>query len=480
MRGPPRITIPRVAAAILAMFVLVGNYYWISAIAVPKEQLVLEPVIADMIAEISESEIYNTVYSLQNFSTRVYGYPGNTYAGSYLFERLSNITGMDVEYQGGSLRNVVGTLPGISEASNTVFMVGAHYDSISSDPNNAPGATDNGGGVAIVLELARIMSQYKFNHTLKFALWNREEGGLIGSRNYAEYASSDALNISLYFNYDSACYDPNNRLVLDIMYNAASAWFSDMMTQLNSLYGVGFTLTYNVHGCSSDHISFWERGFTGVMTHQETHGWGHTPQDTVDKVSTTYAKKNGQLGMCLLAELAEVQTGHYHDIAVKDLVTSKTVLAEGGCLNISAIVRNEGDFSETFSLTISINSTTIETETLMLQSKSSTEIDFTWNASSFAKGPYNLTIHVSFVANESDTSDNTRFSSIVITILGDIDADHDVDIYDIVRIACIYGRKQEDSQFDANCDLDDDGDIDLYDIVMAISNYQESWGPLST
>ena len=45
------------------------------------------------------------------------------------------------------------------------------------------------------------------------------------------------------------------------------------------------------------------------MTHAESHGPAGTPDDTVDKVSTLYAKKNGQLGMSLLAGLAEVQSG---------------------------------------------------------------------------------------------------------------------------------------------------------------------------
>ena len=40
---------------------------------------------------------------------------------------------------------------------------------------------------------------------------------------------------------------------------------------------------------------------------QENHGPAHTPDDTIDKVSTFYAMKNGQLGIAVLAELAEFQ-----------------------------------------------------------------------------------------------------------------------------------------------------------------------------
>lgn len=298
--------VPRKAIAAFVAFVLVSSFY-ISLWIVPSQSnSVLNPIISEIISKISESEIYNTVYDLQNFGTRVYGYPGNVAAGTYLYNRFSSIPGLNVEYQGGEFRNVIATLPGVDNDSDVIYMVGAHYDSKSSDPNNAPGATDNAGGVGIVLEFARIMSTYRFNHTLVFACWNDEEAGYVGSAHYVEYAHDSSLNIGLYVNFDSACYDPDDRFILDIMYNTKSMWVSDLMTEYNTLYGISFSLTYNVHSCNSDHIPFWQEGYTAVMTHAETHGPAHTPSDTIDKVSTLYAKKNGQLGMSVLASLAEV------------------------------------------------------------------------------------------------------------------------------------------------------------------------------
>jgi hypothetical protein len=41
-----------------------------------------------------------------------------------------------------------------------------------------------------------------------------------------------------------------------------------------------------------------------VITHAETHGSAHTPNDTVNKMSTVYVTKNGQLGMLVLAAIA--------------------------------------------------------------------------------------------------------------------------------------------------------------------------------
>ena len=280
--------------------------------------LVQDNLVAEMISKMNTTEIYNTVYALQNLTTRIYGYSGNVEAATYLYNRLSNISGLSVEYQ-SNYNNIVATLPGMDSTSNVNYVVGAHYDSISSNQSYAPGATDDGGGVAIVLEFARIMSQYSFNHTLKFAFWNCEENGELGSTEYVKYAYNNKINVSLYMNFDSSCYDPDNRMVLEIMTNQQSSWVSNMMTEYNTLYGINFALNYNTHNCSSDQSPFWDYGYTAVMTHSESHGPQHTSDDTIDKVSTTYANKNGQLGMSVLAALAEVQGINTHPIPTSTL-----------------------------------------------------------------------------------------------------------------------------------------------------------------
>jgi Zn-dependent M28 family amino/carboxypeptidase len=197
-------------------------------------------------------------------------------------------------------------------------MVGAHYDSTSTNPNYAPGVTDNGGGCAIVLELARIMSQYSFRSTVKFAFWNREEDGCLGSADYVDNAMP--ANLTLYFNYDSAVLD--RATMLDIMYDDQSV--ADIVTQQNNLYHIGLQLNYNGHyghgvTCRSDYMPFKDVGKTWVMTHVQVtagtptpdnaadHAYQHTPDDTVDKISVAFAKKNAQLGMSTIAKLAEDQ-----------------------------------------------------------------------------------------------------------------------------------------------------------------------------
>lgn len=280
-----------------------------AATGTPGDRERYEPAVAAMLAEINETELWNTTYDLQEIPTRVYGTEGNREAGDYLYQRLNETPGLIVEFQGGDIRNVVATLPGSGRAAREIVVVGAHYDSTSLDPDRAPGATDNGCGVAIVLELARVMSRHSFDRTVQFVLWNAEENGGYGSAAYAEEAGNRSIPIVLYFNYDSACHDPENRSVLDIVHDERSGDIAALMKDRNIRYGINFTLTENSHTCASDHISFRDRGFPTVTTHCEEHGPAHTPDDTIEHVSFEYAAKNARLGLSAISEAAGLRDG---------------------------------------------------------------------------------------------------------------------------------------------------------------------------
>ena len=290
---------------IVGIVIVIGLALFLS---LPRQAQDEDRVLREMISQVDEAGIYQTTYDLQNFSTREYPSPENRRAAEYLHDRLAAMPGLEVEYQGDRYRNVIATLPGENTSSDEIVLVGAHYDCTSSDPARAPGASDNGGGAAIVLELARVMSRYHFNHTVQFAFWNAEEDSRKGSKEFVASAEKNSLDIPLYMNYDSSSYDPEDRYVLDVMYNNESKPFADLYKSYNSLYDIGFKLTYNVHDCGSDHTSFWKEGYPAITTHTEEHAPDvHTPNDTIDSVSPRYAAKNARLGMLILADTAGLQ-----------------------------------------------------------------------------------------------------------------------------------------------------------------------------
>lgn len=60
-------------------------------------------------------------------------------------------------------------------------LVGAHFDTVP----GSPGADDNASGVAVALELARLFAKHPTVRTVRFAFFDGEERGLLGSRAYA-------------------------------------------------------------------------------------------------------------------------------------------------------------------------------------------------------------------------------------------------------------------------------------------------------
>ena len=79
--------------------------------------------------------------------------------------------------------NIIAEIPG-SDPKAGYVMAGAHFDSwIAAD-----GASDNGAGSIAVIEAARILSRLgvRPKRTIRFALWEGEEQGLLGSRAYLQ------------------------------------------------------------------------------------------------------------------------------------------------------------------------------------------------------------------------------------------------------------------------------------------------------
>jgi len=77
--------------------------------------------------------------------------------------------------------NTVAEIPG-TDLKDEVVMLGAHLDSW----HTATGATDNGAGVAVMMEAVRILKALNLQprRTVRIALWSGEEQGLLGSRFY--------------------------------------------------------------------------------------------------------------------------------------------------------------------------------------------------------------------------------------------------------------------------------------------------------
>ncbi|MCB0680526.1 MAG: M28 family metallopeptidase [Saprospiraceae bacterium] len=106
----------------------------------------------------------------------------------------------------GQHRNVVAILPGQGPQYDEFVLVEAHLDSRCEDGCDgdcmAHGMEDNGSGSALVLELARVMSQFSFNRSIVFMLTTGEEQGLRGANALADYCLANDLQLKAVLNND--------------------------------------------------------------------------------------------------------------------------------------------------------------------------------------------------------------------------------------------------------------------------------------
>lgn len=127
------------------------------------------------------------------------------------------------------LGNVMATLKGTDTADKRIFVISGHLDSRVTDVMNrsadAPGANDDGSGVAAVMECARIMSKKAFPATIIFVAVSGEEQGLLGAAYLAGKAKKQGWNIEALFNNDIM--GSNNSSETNIINNTRVRVFSE-------------------------------------------------------------------------------------------------------------------------------------------------------------------------------------------------------------------------------------------------------------
>jgi hypothetical protein len=190
----------------------------------PAPASVADPDIKAIVSYISAERIQRSIYVLASFKTRhTLSDPlssGDAIGGalSWIQAELKRVSADS----GGRLRveldsfeqppappripeavqitNVVATLPGSDPASaGRILVVSGHYDSRATNPldaaSAAPGADDDASGTASVLEIARVMSHFKFPATIVFLAVAGEEQGLNGSTHWAQGAKARGAEI---------------------------------------------------------------------------------------------------------------------------------------------------------------------------------------------------------------------------------------------------------------------------------------------
>lgn len=226
---------------------------------------------------------------------------------AYLQFDLDSLSGCSA----GRFKNILAVLPGADTSDKSIVIVEGHMDSRCDDACDitcfASGADDNSSGTALVIELARVMSQYTFDHTIVFMVTVGEEQGLLGAGAMAEYAVNNAIPIKAVQNNDVvggvlcgmtssppscspvASIDSTQVRIFSFGNNLSPhknyARFVKMVYEEKILPDASVPMTISVMtpedrtGRGGDHIPFRQRGFTAVrFSSSHEHGDGNPSQ----------------------------------------------------------------------------------------------------------------------------------------------------------------------------------------------------------
>ncbi len=207
------------------------------------------------------------------------------------------------------VRNVEVEIRGGARASEIVI-VGAHYDSVP----GAPGANDNGSGVAAVIELARLFAAEKPARTLRLVAFVNEEPPFyhtdaMGSRHYARRSKERGENILAMLSIETIGYYsdapgsqrypfplgffyPSTGNFIAFVSNLSSrALLHEALASFRRHAGIpseGVAAPAIIPGVDwSDHWSFWQEDWPALMvtdTAPYRYPHYHSAEDTPDKV----------------------------------------------------------------------------------------------------------------------------------------------------------------------------------------------------
>ncbi|TXC78832.1 M28 family peptidase [Luteibaculum oceani] len=103
-------------------------------------------------------------------------------------------------------RNIIAVQPGTDTTDKSIIVVEGHIDSrcegVCDIECDAEGVEDNASGTALVMELARVMGNYKTKRTIVYMVTIGEEQGLFGAAAFAEYCEQNNINVRAVFNND--------------------------------------------------------------------------------------------------------------------------------------------------------------------------------------------------------------------------------------------------------------------------------------
>lgn len=210
------------------------------------------------------------------------------------------------EYRGTPIRNIIGR-----KGSGPVVILGAHYDTrrrADRDKTNptapVPGADDGASGVAVLLELARVLDTIELRNQVWLAFFDAEDNGNLDGWEWAVGSRYMAQNLEV---------RPLVVIVVDMVGDAdqqiyfeqnSNREWSQRIWDVAAGLGYGkYLIPQPRHSLTDDHTHFAQRGIPAVDIIDFDYPHWHTTTDTTDKVSPNSLERVGRTLQVFLEQL---------------------------------------------------------------------------------------------------------------------------------------------------------------------------------
>jgi glutaminyl-peptide cyclotransferase len=246
---------------------------------------------------------YRDVIAQMELGPRITGTVSNLKAASYVAEELKE-AGWSVEFQNFTYRdtpcrNVIGRA---NIGMGSIIILGAHYDTrrwADRDPvhnqDPVPGANDGASGVAVLLELARVLELGKVHHEIWLVFFDAEDAGGIEGWDWI-VGSTYMVN--------SLTVQPQAMIVVDMVGDSDQQIYFDGNSDRalsERIWTIAWQLGYGYHFIPEvrwhmidDHTPFAQRGVPAVDIIDFDYPYWHTTADTVDKLNPVSLERVGR------------------------------------------------------------------------------------------------------------------------------------------------------------------------------------------
>ena len=240
-----------------------------------------------------------------SFGPRIPGSEGHKNERQWIQQSLKEF-GWDVEtqtseYKGVPIYNFTASRPAQLDAER--ILIGAHYDTRILADNSAGvidqgkpvmGANDGASGVAVLMELARVLPKY--NHLdINLVFFDAEDNGDIEGREWIVGSTHYAADLTEM---------PNIVVIIDMIGDSQQEIFFEKYSdeklreeiwEVASQKGINSFIHEEKSHIYDDHIPFLRLGIPSVLLIDFDYPYWHTTEDTLDKVSATSLENVGQV-----------------------------------------------------------------------------------------------------------------------------------------------------------------------------------------